>query len=166
MFTANLPVCLTAVSNSSERLRQHRTLGGSAVSDVTAVAVTPRGPSGPAPEMMLTPPASRRIANLKSSPLIVESLSNVAVACICSPLLGGVDIESALAVTRLVASASVGCGHGVNRFGDEMPTWGEKTNHARRTGPSALASPRLSATRFPLRGRKITPLGLTPVDLR
>src|ERR1700758_2755612 len=82
MFTANLPVSLTAVSNSSERFKQHRTLGGSAVNDVTAVAVTPNGPSGPMPEMMLTPPASRRIANLKSSPLIVRSSSSAAVACI------------------------------------------------------------------------------------
>jgi hypothetical protein len=76
---------LTAVSNSNERFKQHRTLGGSAVNDVTAVAVTPNGPSGPVPEMMLTPPASRRIANLKSSPLIVEFSSSAAVACICSP---------------------------------------------------------------------------------
>src|SRR6201996_6512119 len=102
MFTPNLPVCLTAVSSSSERLKQHRTLGGSAVNDVTAVAVTPSGPSGPTPEMMLTPPASRRIANLKSSPLIVESLVSVAAACICSPRGSGSGIENALFVTHLV----------------------------------------------------------------
>jgi hypothetical protein len=68
-----------AVSNSSKRFKQHRMLGGSAIDDVTVVAVAPNGPSGPAPEMMLTPPASRRIANLKSSPLIVESLRSVAL---------------------------------------------------------------------------------------
>lgn len=77
MFTANLPVSLTAASKSSERFKQHRTLGGSAVKDVTAVAVTPNGPSGPAPEMMLTPAASRRIAKRKSAPLIVGSLCSV-----------------------------------------------------------------------------------------
>src|ERR1700739_1764183 len=107
MFTPNLPVSLTAVSNSSERFKQHRMLGGSAVNDVTAVAVTPNGPSGPAPEMMLTPPARRRIANRKSSALIVESLSSVAVACICSPRANSADFESALAVTHLDL-ASVG----------------------------------------------------------
>jgi hypothetical protein len=30
---------------------------------------------------MLTPPASRRIAERKSSPLIADSLTSVAVAC-------------------------------------------------------------------------------------
>jgi hypothetical protein len=93
MFTANLPVCLTAASNSSERFKQHNRLGGSAVNDVTAVAVTPNGPSGPTPEMMLTPPASRRIANRKSSPLIADSLTNVAVACIGSPRASGADVR-------------------------------------------------------------------------
>jgi hypothetical protein len=73
---------LTTVSNDRERFKQHRTLGGSAVSDTTAVAVTPNGPSGPAPEMMLTPPASRRIANRKSSLLIVDSRRSVSNACI------------------------------------------------------------------------------------
>src|ERR1700739_4484378 len=100
MFTANLPVSLTAVSNSSERFKQHRTLGGSAVNDVTAVAVTPNGPSGPAPEMMLTPPASRRIANRKSSPLIADSLSSVAVGAICSPLQC-VDVAECVDLQRI-----------------------------------------------------------------
>src|ERR1700739_832969 len=101
MFPANLPVSLTAASNSSERFKQHRTLGGSAVNDVTAVAVTPNGPFGPAPEMMLTPPASRRIANLKSSPLTVESLTSVAVACICSPLTVSAGIAEFVDLQRI-----------------------------------------------------------------
>src|SRR5271170_4212163 len=113
MFTPNLPVSLTAVSNCSERFKQHSTLGGSAVNEVTAVAVTPKGPSGPAAEMMLTPPASRRIASRKSSLLIVDSSSSVAVACICLPShLLGLMSQSALASTHLVTSASVGCVHG------------------------------------------------------
>jgi hypothetical protein len=130
MFTPNLPVSLTAVSNLSERFKQHNTLGGSDVSDVTAVAVTPNGPSGPKLEMMLTPPASRRIANRKSSPVTVGSFSSVAVACICSPL-------SVAADTALIRNAFGGISVWrrclwVNRFGDEMPPRGEKTNHLRR----------------------------------
>jgi hypothetical protein len=113
MFTPNLPVSLTAASNSKERFKQHRTLGGSAVNDVTAVAVTPNGPSGPAPEMMLTPPASRRIANRKSSPLIVESLISVAVACICSPLLFGAGISQCVDLQRIWWHQLLsGCVHG------------------------------------------------------
>ena len=80
MFTAKLPVSLTAACNSSDRFKRHSRVGGSAVNDVTAVAVTPNGPSWPTPETMLTPPASRRIAERKSSPLIADSLTSVAVA--------------------------------------------------------------------------------------
>src|SRR5271170_3469999 len=150
MFTPNLPVCLTAASNCSERFKQHTTLGGSAVNEVTAVAVTPKGPSGPAPEMMLTPPASRRIANRKSSPLIAESLSSVAVACIFHLSLLVLTSQSSL-----ICNASGGislcrlCAR-VNLFGDEMPLWGEKTNRVRVVRRSAC--PRLGAGRIPLFG--------------
>ena len=116
--------------------------------------------------MMLTPPASRRIANRKSSALIIGSLSSVAVACILfTSCASRVDIESALAITHLGISVCQLRAR-VNRFGDEMPTWGEKTNHARPAGLGAVPSPQLSAIHFPLRGRKTTPLGLTPADLR
>src|SRR6266481_1505801 len=126
MFTPNLPVSLTAASNVRERFKQHRTLGGSAVNDVTAVAVTPNGPSGPAAEMMLTPPASRRIANRKSSLLIADSSSSVAVACICSPFR---VLISQNALSRNASGAiSLWWARGrVNGLGGETPTWGEKS---------------------------------------
>src|ERR1700758_4635485 len=162
MFTPNLPVALTAASNSSKRFKQHKMLGGSAVSDVTAVAVTPSGPSGPAPEIMLTPPASRRIASRKSSALIVGSSSSVAVACILfTSCASGVDIESALAVTHLGISVCQLCAR-VNRFGDEVPTWGEKTTLARPSGLGAVPASAAERNSFPPSGEKNDPFGANP----
>jgi hypothetical protein len=109
--------------------------------------------------MMLTPPASRRIANRKSSALIVGSLSSVAVACILfTSCASGVDIESALAVTHLGISVCQPWAR-VNRFGDEMPTWGEKTTLARQVAPAGRALPAAERNSFPPSGEKINPFG-------
>jgi hypothetical protein len=112
--------------------------------------------------MMLTPPASRRIANRKSSALIVGSLSSVAVACILfTSCASGVDIESALAVTHLGISVCQPWAR-VNRFGDEMPTWGEKTTLARQVAPAGRALPAAERNSFPPSGEKINPFGSNP----
>jgi hypothetical protein len=57
-------------------------------------------------------------------------------------------------LSALIRNASGGISLGrlcarVNRFGDEMTPWGEKTNHMRAARSWTMSRPRLSAACFP-----------------
>jgi hypothetical protein len=73
----------------------------------------------------------------------------------------GVDIESALAVTHLGISVCQLCAW-VNGFGDEMPTWGEKTTLARHVALAGRALPATERNSFPPSGEKNNPFGANP----
>jgi hypothetical protein len=82
-----------AVSNSGERFKQHRMLEGSAIDDVTAVAVTPKGHPGRrrrccAPRRQ---PAHRQLKILAADRGVLEQLSPTAGICPSFMIVAGIS---------------------------------------------------------------------------